>query len=498
MKNTSRRSFIKKSIGAIVGVTILPSHVVSGLGYKAPSDKLNIAGIGIGGKGHANLNTMKTENIIGLCDVDWKHAQAAFRDYPNAEKFTDWRAMFDKLGKSIDAVLVATADHTHAIIAANALTLGKHVYCQKPLTHTVYESRLLTRLAKKYKVATQMGNQGNSGPEVRDICEWIWNGEIGEVTEVHAWTNRPIWPQGTNRPTDMPKVPSTLYWDLFIGPAAYRPYHPSYTPWNWRGIWDFGTGALGDMACHIMDPISKALDLKYPTDVHASSTSVNTESPPQAESVHFTFPARENRPKCAMPEVKVSWYDGGIYPQRPVELADGTAMLNDEMGGILFVGTKDKLICDLAGVNPRLLSGRKPNVPQTLRRVEGYKYGGIDDFPHAQDWIRACKESPENRIETSANFDYAGPFNEMIVMGVLAVRLQALNRTLKWDGENMCFTNISDSDTFVIKNGGFQVHNGHPSFNKPMTDPIHAKSFAEELIKHNYREGWSLPGMPSV
>ncbi|KAA6316329.1 Inositol 2-dehydrogenase, partial [termite gut metagenome] len=205
MKNTSRRSFIKKSIGAIVGVTILPSHVVSGLGYKAPSDKLNIAGIGIGGKGHANLNTMKTENIIGLCDVDWKHAQAAFRDYPNAEKFTDWRVMFDKLGKSIDAVLVATADHTHAIIAANALTLGKHVYCQKPLTHTVYESRLLTRLAKKYKVATQMGNQGNSSPEVRDICEWIWNGEIGEVTEVHAWTNRPIWPQGTNRPTDMPK-----------------------------------------------------------------------------------------------------------------------------------------------------------------------------------------------------------------------------------------------------------------------------------------------------
>jgi hypothetical protein len=219
------------------------------------------------------------------------------------------------------------------------------------------------------------------------------------------------------------------------------------------------------------------------------------ESAPQAEAVHFTFPARNNRPKCAMPEVKVSWYDGGIYPQRPDELLDGTAMLNDTMGGILFVGSKDKLICDLAGVNPRLLSGRVPNVPKTLRRIEGYKYGGIDDFPHAQDWIRACKESPENRVEAFSNFDYAGPFNEMIVMGVVGVRLQPLNRKLKWDGENMRFTNISDSDTFNSDVETFSVVNGHPTFDKKKTE-FNAKKFVAELIRHTYREGWSLPAMP--
>jgi hypothetical protein len=219
------------------------------------------------------------------------------------------------------------------------------------------------------------------------------------------------------------------------------------------------------------------------------------ESAPQAESVHFTFPARKSRLKCAMPEVKVSWYDGGIYPQRPAELPDGIAMLNDDMGGVLFVGSKDKLICDLAGVNPRLLSGRVPNVPKTLRRIENYKYGGIVDGPHEQDWIRACKESPENRVEASSNFDFAGPFNEMIVMGVLAVRLQPLNRTLNWDGGNMRFTNISDSDTFRSNVTSFSVKDGHPTFNNKMTE-INAIQFVEGLIRHNYREGWSLPTMP--
>lgn len=494
----TRRDFLKQMAVATAGLTIVPSHVVAGLGHRAPSDKLNIVGIGIGGKGRNNLATMASENIIGLCDVDWKFAKPVFDEYPNAKRYYDWRAMFDELKDSMDAVMVATADHTHATIAAQAMTMGKHVFCQKPLTHSVYESRLLTSLAKKYKVATQMGNQGNSSPEVRDICEWIWNGEIGDVTEVHAWTNRPIWPQGQSRPSETPKAPSTMHWDLFLGPAAYRPYHPSYTPWNWRGIWDFGTGALGDMACHIMDPVFRSLDLKYPVDVHASSTAINIESAPQAESVHFTFPARTNRPKCAMPEVKVSWYDGGIYPKRPYELAEGIPLLTDGMGGVLFVGTKDKLLCQLGGVKPRLLSGRVPDVPKTLRRVEGYKYGGIDDLPHAQDWIRACKESAGNRVETSSNFDYAGPFNEMIVMGVLAVRLQDLNRILKWDGEQMRFTNINDTDTLqFVERDGFHIgKDGNPSFEKTMTEPIHAKEFVAGLIKHNYREGWSLPDMP--
>ncbi len=488
---------MKQAAGVAAGLTILPSHTIAGLGHKAPSDKLNIVGIGIGGKGWNNLNAMNTENITGLCDIDWKYAAGVFADYPNAKRYYDWRVMFDELRDSIDGVMIATADHTHAAIAAQSIAMGKHVFCQKPLTHTVYESRLLTHLARKYKVATQMGNQGNSSPEVRDICEWIWNGEIGEVREVHAWTNRPIWPQGQNRPTDVSRVPSTLKWDLFLGPAAHRPYHSSYTPWNWRGIWDFGTGALGDMACHILDPAFRALDLQYPMDVHASSTAVNTESAPQAETVHFTFPARDNRPRCMMPEVKVSWYDGGIYPRRPHELAEGIPLLTDGMGGLLFVGSKDKLICNLGGINPRLLSGRIPNVPKTLRRVDGYKYGGIDDVPHAQDWIRACKESPENRILPSANFDYAGPFNEMIVMGVLAVRLQGLERILHWDGARMQFTNISDSDTFrILIKDGFHLKEGHPYFDNEMTGPINAKAFVSELIKHTYRDGWSLPDMP--
>ena len=245
---TSRRNFIKKSAIAAAGLYIFPSNVISGLGHKAPSDKLNIVGIGVGGKGHPNLVGMNTENIIGLCDVDWAYSKNCFNDFPKAKRYKDWRKMFDEIGKEIDGVMISTPDHTHAIIAATALTLNKHVYCQKPLTHSIYESRLLTRLAAKHKVATQMGNQGNSGDGVRQVCEWIWNGEIGEVREVHAWTDRPILPQGLQRPKEVVKVPSTLDWDNFIGPAPFRPYNPVYTPWNWRGWWDFGTGAFGEMS----------------------------------------------------------------------------------------------------------------------------------------------------------------------------------------------------------------------------------------------------------
>lgn len=491
----TRRDFLKKVTASAIGLTIVPANTIAGLGHKAPSDKMNIAGVGIGGKGHANLTTMNTENIVALCDTDWGYAKGVFEEYPKATRFYDWREMFDKMGSSIDGVLVATPDHTHAAIAAHSITAGKHVYCQKPLTHSIYESRLLTNLARKYKVATQMGNQGNSCPEVRDICEWIWNGEIGEVKEVHAWTNRPIWPQGLTRPTETPAAPKTLNWDLFLGPAAYRPYHPAYTPWNWRGWWDFGTGALGDMACHIMDPIFRALDLEYPIAAEASSTAYNADSAPQAEAVHITFPARVNRPKCAMPEVTISWYDGGVYPKRPKELSDGQALLNDGMGGVMFVGSKDILMCDLGGVNPRLLSGRTPSVAKTLRRIEGYNYGGIDDRPHAQDWIRACKESASNRVLPTSNFDYAGPFNEMILMGVLAVRLQPLNRVLQWNGNKMEFTNVTDSDTLrmMVKNG-YSIKDGHPTDTKEMVD-VSAKEFISELVKHNYRAGWNLPDM---
>lgn len=492
--NFSRRSFLKKTAVAGAGITIVPSFAVSGLGHKAPSDRMNIVGIGVGGKGHANLLAMNTENIIGLCDVDWRYASNCFDAFPKAKKYYDWRKMFDEMGDSIDGVMVATADHTHALIAATAITMGAHVYCQKPLTHSVYESRLLTRLAKKHRVATQMGNQGNSGHGVRQICEWIWNGEIGEVKEVHTWTNRPIWPQGLMRPADAMTPPDALDWDLFIGPAPMRPYHETYTPWNWRGWWDFGTGAFGDMACHVVDPVYQALKLGYPDSINGSSTLLNTESAPQAEKVKFNFPARENMKNVKMPAVEVYWYDGGLLPDRPDLMADGEGFMKDGMGGCLFVGSKDTLICGTGGFNPRLLSGRMPDVTPYIRRISGAV--GYVDGPHEQDWLRACKESPENRLESTANFGYSGPFNEMVLLGVLAIRLQGLNKTLKWDAENMRFTNISPDETFkVVTSDDFKVVDGHPHF-KTKHVTLNALEAASEYIKHTYRDGWQLPKMP--
>lgn len=493
-KDNSRRDFLKKATVAVAGITILPSHAVSGLRHKAPSDKLNIAGVGIGGKGHPNLVGMASENIIALCDVDWKYADKCFKEFPNAKRYWDWRKMFDEMGKSIDAVMVATADHSHAGIAAAALALGKHVYCQKPLTHSIYESRLLTKLAARHKVATQMGNQANSGDGVRQLCEWIWNGEIGEIREVHTWTDRPIWPQGLQRPTNVMTVPKTLNWDLFIGPAPMRPFNEIYTPWNWRGWWDFGTGAFGDMACHILDPVYQALKLGYPEKVRGSSTSFNTESAPQAETVEFSFPARENMPKLAMPPVKVYWYDGGLYPVLSDLLPEGENLMADGLGGCIFVGSKDTLICGCGGFNNRLVSGRIPSVKQYIRRIPGAV--GYVDGPHEQDWIRACKELPDSRVESTSNFAYSGPFNEMVLLGVMAIRLQSLNKSLKWDGENMRFTNISESDIVkVVTSDEFKVIDGHPYFNTQYAK-FNALEAANEYIKHTYREGWSLPAMP--
>lgn len=495
MSNISRRSFLQKGTAAAAALTIVPSAVLGKThGHIAPTDKLNIAGVGIGGMGNANLKNMETtENIVALCDIDWKYSKPVFDRHPQAKKYWDYRKMYDEMGKSIDAVLVATADHTHAMITADAMTLGKHVYTQKPLTHSVYESRLLTNLAKKYDVATQMGNQGSSLAEGVDlICEWIWNGEIGEVTKVECATNRPIWPQGLNAPEKVDKIPSTLNWDLFTGPAKLRPFNKTYHPWNWRGWWDYGTGALGDMACHILHQPFRALKLLYPTKVEGSSTLLLNACAPQAQHVKLTFPARENMPKVAMPEVEVHWYDGGMMPDRPKGFPEGKQLMQSGGGLTIFHGTKDTLICGCYGQNPWLLSGRVPNAPKVCRRVPKAMSGG-----HEMDWVRACKESASSRVMPKSDFSEAGPMNEMVAMGVLAIRLQGLNKTLEWDGANMRFTNIGDDETLrtVIKDG-FKIHNGHPSFDKTWTDPVNAKAFAEELIKHNYREGWKLPDMP--
>ncbi len=483
----TRKQFLGNTALAAAGLTVLPSYVISGMGYKAPSDKLNIAGIGVGGRGAGVLRGIQSENIVALCDVDWRHSQRTFDAYPNAKRYWDWRKMFDEMDSSIDAVMVATSDHTHAIVGAHAMTLGKHAYIEKPLTHTVYESRLLTKLTDKHKVATQMGNQGSSGEGVMQICEWIWNGEIGEVTKVEAFTDRPLWPQGINPPDEVMPVPSTLNWDMFIGPAKMRPYNASYTPWNFRGWWDFGTGALGDMACHILHPVFKALNLEYPTKVKGSSSLLFNDSCPAAEIVHLTYPQRASMPRVNMPQVDVTWYDGGLKPKEPEGWPAGRNM-NVGGGGVIFYGTKDTLICGCYGREPWLISGRIPNVPQSLRRIDN----------HGMDWVRACKENPATRVETASNFIEAGPFNEMVVMGVLAVRLQGLHKVLDWDGQNMRFTNISDDDTLrmLISDRLVYSDTDRVRSQKTWTDPINAKQFAENLIKADYRQGWSLPAMP--
>lgn len=499
---TDRRKFLGTLAAGAAGLTLLPSGIVSGAGLqkRSPSDKLNIGVVGIGGIGSRTLDLCAIDhNIAALCDVDWSYAAGKFEKYPNAKRYKDYRKMLEEQ-KDLDAVVIATPDHTHAMITLSAMQLGKHVYTEKPLTHTVSESRVLTEAAVKYKVATQMGNQGSSGEGIAQICEWIWDGVIGEIKEVHAWTNRPIWPQGLERPANGMWVPETLDWELFLGPAPMRPYHEVYTPWNWRAWWDFGTGALGDMACHILDPVFKGLMLQYPSKVESSSTQVNTESAPRASVVRYTFPARQDQKKLKMPEVVVNWYDGGLLPPRPAELEPGTVLGNDNNGGVIFVGTKGKIMCGCYAKDPVLLpkslADSYKNPAKTIKRVE---FAGVEAKDvaklHVFDWLRACRENADTRVLAKSDFKFSGPLNEMVVMGNLAVRLQSLNKPLEWDGKNMKITNISDTEKIkVVSSDKFTVVNGHPHFDTKH-DELNAKQAAEEYIKHKYRQGWFMEGL---
>jgi len=504
----SRRTFLGTTAAA-AAFTVVPNHALgSVLGHKAPSDKLNIAGIGVGGRGAAVIRTLReAENIVALCDVDWGFAKPVLDDYPNARKYWDYRKMYDEMGSSIDAVVVVTSDHTHACICASAMTLGKHVYVDKPMTHSVYESRLLTKLAERYRVATTMGNQSSSAAGVRQVIDWIANGEIGDVRRVDMFTNRPIWPQGLNTPRQGVWVPSTLDWDLFTGPAKLVPYHPIYHPWNWRGWWNYGTGALGDMACHVMHAAFKALRLGYPTKVQGTSTQLLLDCAPTAQSVTYTVPERPTprNSRVRFPEVEINWYDGGLRPKMPQGWPAGRDM-DVGGGGSIFYGSRDTLICGSGGRTPWLLSGRTPaNVPQTQRVIpsvmgvtrEGRPPAIDDTATHTADWARACKENPANRVPTASDFSEAGPFNEMVVMGVLAVRLQGLNKELDWDGANMQFTNIGDNEEVtIIAADNFEIVDGNPTFGTD-EERFNAKAFSQELVRHTYRDGWSLPPMPA-
>jgi predicted dehydrogenase len=457
-----RRKFLQQSALTAAGFFIVPRHVL-GRGFVAPSDKLNIAAIGVGGKGESDIASFAKSpfvNIVALCDVDDRQAAEGRKKYAAATYYRDFRVMLEKEKNNIDACSISTPDHTHAVATLAAMQLGKHVYTQKPLTHDIYEARLLAAAAKKYKVVTQMGNQGGSGEGVRRAQEMYEAGLIGEVTEAHAWTNRPVWPQGQATPSGDFSIPTELDWDLWLGPAKKIPYHPAYLPFNWRGWWAFGTGALGDMACHILDPVYRLLPISYPESAECSVATVwkemwndtqNTEACPPASIIHLRHPRTDGKGT-----IKVSWYDGGLLPPRPEELGPEEPFGNWD-GGVLLIGTKGKMLIDCYGANPRLLPTRLMKetalpAPYLPRVTEG----------HYLQWVNACKAGYENG-KTSSPFSYAGPFTESILMGNLAIRSWLMkNPNLKgwddkylgrkkliWDAKAMKVTNFDEANEFV-------------------------------------------------
>ena len=463
----SRRKFIRNTSLAAGSFFIVPRQVL-GRGFIAPSDQLTIAGIGVGGKGNSDLREFSKSpkaNIAILCDVDDRQAADSVKRFPKAKYYKDWREMLDKEAKNIDAVSVSTPDNVHAVAAMAAIQRGKHVYVQKPMTHDIYEARMLTQAARKYKVVTQMGNQGASGDGVRFMREWYNAGLIGDATEIHVWTNRPVWPQGMGNPKGKDEIPKELNWDLWLGPAKFEEYHKEFLPFNWRGYWAYGTGALGDMGCHLIDPAFKTVGLGYPSEVECSegavfekmwNASYYPESCPISSSIKLKFPMKNGKP-----DVKLYWMDGGIRPERPDELGPDERMGGDD-GGVIITGTKGKMMCDCYGANPTLLPTSKTkeiNVPQTLARVpEG----------HYVQWVNACIAG-FGKAETSSTFDYAGPLTETILMGNLALRSYITKssdgksfpgrKKLLWDAENMKITNYDE---------------------------------ANQYVKREYREGWKL------
>jgi len=475
----SRRNFLRMAAGA-GAFSIIPRQALGGAEGVAPSEKINMAFIGTGWQGVWNLRTflkMPDVRVTAVCDVN---AEGLYLGRGQAGReparrivdehygqpgvcgaYADFRQMLHERD-DIDAVVITTPDHIHAVAAMAAIQKGKHVFCEKPLAHSLHEVRTMTEAARAAGVATQLGNWGHAGEGIRLLCEWLWDGAIGDIRQVRAWTNRPggWWPHGIDRPTEQPPVPAGLDWDLWLGPAPARPYHPAYLPFIWRGWWDFGCGALGDMGCHMLDPVFWALHLGSPETVEASSTRLNSRATPfgpeiadgkvhpetttASAMVRWTFPKRNAPGGATLPPVELMWYDGGLLPPRPDELEPGRPMGSPD-GGVLFIGDKGKLLCGCYGESPRLLpesamkAYKRP--PKTLPRSIG----------HYEEFVRACKGGEP----AASNFDYGGPLSEIVLLGTAAIRADA---KLRWDAKAMAF----DSPD------------------------------ASRLVNPEYRHGWSL------
>ena len=452
----SRRKFIKNVSIAATGFFIIPRHVL-GRGFVAPSDKLNIAGIGAGGKGQSDLAEFAKSpnvNIVGLCDVDDRQAVKSRASFPKAKYYKDYREMLSKEAKNIDAVSVSTPDHTHAVATLAAMQIGKHVYVQKPLTHDIYEARILTQAAKKYKVVTQMGNQGASMEGVRKMQDWFNAGLIGDATDIYCWTNRPVWPQGFGKPTGKEEVPKELDWNLWLGPTQFEEYHKGFVPFSWRGYPSFGTGALGDMGCHIIDPAFKTAGLGYASEVECSvvdlyeqmwTPTYHPDSFPASSTLKFKFPGKNGKP-----DVYLHWMDGGLVPDRPAELGPDDPMGGDG-GGAIIVGTKGKMMCETYGGNATLLPKSRSAEVNTAPVVKRVPEG------HYLQWVNACMAG-YGKNELSSSFEYAGPLTETILMGNLALRSWNIKddkgkftgrKKLLWDAQNMKVTNYDEANQYV-------------------------------------------------
>ncbi len=446
----SRRKFVKSS-AAFAAFTVVPRYVLAGSRQTPPSEKLNIAAVGAGGMGGANLNNVSHENIVALADVDDVRAADTYNAYPQAKKYKDFRRMFDKEANNIDAVIVATPDHTHYVAAMAAVQLKKHLFCQKPLCHSVYETRRLTEAAREAGIQTQMGNQGHSDEHIRIVCEWIAQGSIGDVTEVHAWSDRPVGGHPWSdfpvmaRPKDRPPVPETLDWDLWLGPVKHRPYHPIYCPQSWRGWWDFGTGALGDMGCHILDPAFWALNLGHPTSVEATTThyipEISGETFPRASIIRYEFGGRGS-----MPPVKLTWYDGRLKPPIPGFLEPGRTLGDN---GALLIGTKGAILHGSHGAGGARIvpESRMKEVGRPAAKIPRVQDGSAG---HERDWLRACKTGKP----ASSTFDYGGALTEMVLLGVVAMRIK--DQHLDWDAQNLKFRNCDEANLLVRP----EYHNG--------------------------------------